>query len=136
MGKYTELDGEVFSVFGSAEWKAEKIKTYPTNFIGMGTQEEFIRITIIPSNLGVNLKSVSGVLLADIFTQAGNGPKRSSTIADKLDSYLSGKTLSTTEGKNVQFYSSGLGPAGLDKDNNALFKITYSIPFNYFEVFT
>lgn len=134
MGKYANIDSSILSVFGTDTWKAEKIKTYPSNFIQIGGQNEFIRISIIPSGQSVNLNSVSGIVLIEIFTKAGEGPKRSSTIADKLDVYLSGKSFTVETGKVVQFMSSNLSSGEKDPDNATLFRVTYSIPFNYFEV--
>ncbi len=135
MGKYTNLISEVYSLFGTTNWKAEKVKTFPSNFIGIDKADEFIRVSVIPSGTGLNRKSVSGILMIDIFTKAGEGPKRSSAIADKLDSYLSGKSLSTSSGIVTQFpENSTLDLKGIDKDNPTLFRVTYTIPFNYFEV--
>lgn len=135
MGKYSNLNSDIYSVFSTDIWKAEKIVTRPSNFVGLDKPSEFIRVSVIPSGTGLNRKSVSGVLIIDIFTQAGGGPKRSAIIADKLDSYLSGKSLSTTAGTTVQFpESSAMDLKGNDKDNPALYRVAYTIPFNYFEV--
>lgn len=134
MGKYSELLNNVFSIFGTPTWTAEKIKTVPENFIAVNTKEEFVRVSVIPSSLGYNLNSVSGILIIDIFTQAGNGPKRSFAIADKLDSYLSGKSITVTSGKVVQLNSSAFKTLGKDIDNPTLFRSTYTIPFHYSEV--
>jgi len=134
MGKYTNLDSDVYSVFGTVGWKAEKIKTHPSNFIAIDTSTEFIRVSIIPSGNGVNRRSISGVLIIDIFTPSGSGPQRPSAIADKLDTYLSSKQLIVSSGIVIQFGNSTLGNTGNDKDNKALFRVAYTIPFNYFEV--
>lgn len=135
MGKYTNIISEVYSLFGTSQWKAEKIKTFPSNFIGIDKANEFIRVSVIPSGTGLNRKSVSGILMIDIFTKADEGPKRLSAIADKLDSYLSGKSLTTSTGILTQFpQNSTLDLKGIDKDNPTLFRVTYTIPFNYFEV--
>lgn len=134
MGKYSNLDSNVYSVFGSIGWKAEKIKTHPSNFIAINTTEEFIRVSIVPSGNGVNRKSISGVLIIDIFTPSGSGPKRPSAIADRLDAHLSSKQLVVSSGIAIQFSNSSLGNARNDKDNKALSRVAYAIPFNYFEV--
>jgi len=135
MGKYTNLNSDIYSVFSTDTWKAEKIVTRPSNFVGMDKPTEFIRVSVIPSGTGLNRKSVSGILIIDIFTQAGGGPKRYASVADKLDSYLSGKSLSTVAGAAIQFpSSSAIDPKGNDKDNPALYRVAYTIPFNYFEV--
>jgi hypothetical protein len=135
MGKYESINSDVYSIFATDTWKAEKIVTRPSNFVGLDKPTEFIRVSIIPSGTGLNRKSVSGIIIIDIFTQAGGGPKRSAVIADKLDSYLSGKSLSTNVGSIIQFPdSSALDLKGNDKDNPALYRVAYTIPFKYFEV--
>jgi len=133
MGKYESLQTNIFSIFVSSPWVAENIKTYPSNFIATNSTNEFIRVSVIPSGSGVNINSVSGILIIDIFTSAGNGPKSIMLIADKLDKYLVGKNFST-QGKNLCLTSSSLSLSGNDKDNPALYKAAYTIPFNYFEV--
>jgi hypothetical protein len=134
MGKYENLEKDVFSIFGSTLWKNENIKTFPVNFIELTPGTEFVRVSVIPSGNGINLTSISGVLIIDIFTSAGNGPRRTSLIADKLDSYLVGKSVSTVSGNSTQFNKSALAYLGLDTVNSALYRATYSIPFNYFGV--
>jgi len=135
MGKYLNIDTEVYKIFGTTTWKAEKIKTFPSNFVSRDKVSEFIRVSVVPSGNGLNRKSVSGILIIDIFTKAGDGPKRPSYIADKLDSYLSGKSLSATTGVVIQFpESSSLDSKGTDKDNPTLYRVAYTIPFKYFEV--
>lgn len=134
MGKYTALEKDIFSVFGSILWKAEKIKTYPANIQATETGDSFIRVSIIPSGIGLNLKSISGVVIIDIFTSAGSGPNSTSLIADKLDSYLVGKSLSTQAGSVTQFQNSSLAPLGTDPDNTTLYRATYTIQFSYFGV--
>jgi len=134
MGKYTNLDTKILAVFGSSSWTAEGIKTFPANFVAMNAGTEFIRVSIIPTGPGVNLRSVSGVLIIDIFVEANKGPKRASFIADKLDTFLSGKNLMPTTRISIQLGSSSISPLGLDPDNPSLYRTSYTIPFNYFEV--
>ena len=134
MGKYTNLQDDIFSVFADAAWKAENIKTYPNNMIAVDSGNEYIRVSIISSGMGVNRKSISGILIVDIFTSAGNGPSRASLIADKLDLYLETKSLSTVQNVVTQFLTSAMTHSGRDPDNQALHRSVYSIPFNYFGV--
>jgi hypothetical protein len=134
MGKYERIQSDVFSVFNQNTWKAEAIKTYPVNYISVTQDTEFIRVSVIPSGQGINLISSSGLVLIDIFISAGNGPRRASLIADKLDQYLVGKSLVTENNANTQFGQSSLVTRGLDRDNPTLYASTYSIPFNYFGV--
>lgn len=132
MGKYTTLETDIFSIFSSNVWKNEKISTYPNNFVVNNNSSEFIRVTIIPSGRGINVSSVSGVLIIDIFTFAGEGTKRPSLIADKLDQYLVGKSLNTSPENTTQFQGSSLSFGVTDKDNTSLFRSTYTIPFNFY----
>ena len=133
MGKYINVQDQVFSIFNSPEWKAERIKTIPVNFLNIKSLGEYIRISIIPSGDSININSVSGVIIADLFTKSGNGPKQSFIIADKLDTYLKGVSL-TADSHRVQFQGSSLVLLGQDSDDPTLFRATYTIPFSYFEV--
>jgi hypothetical protein len=134
MGKYTNLESNVHSIFASVSWKAQGVITVPANYAGNVESDEYIRISIVSSGLGYNLHSVSGMLMIDIFTRAGEGPRRSSVIADLLDSYLVGRTISPTSGVSVQMMGSSVSQSGPDKDNPALNRAIYAIPFNYSEV--
>ena len=130
MGKYSSLETEIYSVFGSTAWKGENIPTFPANFLVNNTNE-YIRVSIIPSSPGVNLNSVSGILLIDIFAKSGKGTKSINMIADKLDDYLMGISL-LNDKDNIQFFESNLTMRGTDKDNSSLYKALYSIKFNFF----
>lgn len=129
---YASLESDIFSVFGSSEWTAENINTYPANFVG--SDSEFIRVNIIPSGVGVNKTSKSGVLIIDIYTPAGMGTKRSSLIADTLDKYLANKSLKTITDSVTQFNDSALAVLGPDPDDGSLFASQYTIPFNFYGV--
>lgn len=133
MGKYSNIDSNVYSIFGLTSWIAEKIKTYPANFVAIDRPSEFIKVSIIPSGPGINLNSVSGVIIIDIYVPAGKGPQRASLIADKLDTYLSGQTLYPTNAC-IQLLTSSVSVNGVDKEDPSLYRTTYTIPFNYFEV--
>lgn len=130
MGKFTDVQEDIFSIFDSVSWKAESIPTFPVNFV-VEKATEYIRVSIIPSGQGINRVSTSGLLMIDIFSAAGRGPARSTYIADKLDSYLVANSVKTNNGV-TQFSNSSLTPRGQDKDNPALYRAEYSIPFNYF----
>lgn len=135
MGKFETLQSDIFSVFGSASWVNEDIKTVPENFVLTITNSEYIRVAILPGTISeVNINSISGQLMIDIFTPAGKGPLRAYQIADKLDEYLNGKTVKTGEG-STQFRASSLNSIGQDVDNKSLFRSLYTISFNYFGVF-
>jgi hypothetical protein len=134
MGKYTALNQAIYSVFGSTEWKAENLKTVPSDFTGKSVGTEYLRVTILSSGKqqANPLKSVSGILMVEIFTPAGKGPTRANLIADKLDTYLAGQTIQPPLGGSIQFGSSNLSDRGLDKANPSLTMTLYSITFNYF----
>jgi hypothetical protein len=133
MNKYTSLETDIFSIFASATWVLENIDTYPENFTQRENTSEFIRVGIV-TKAPQNLNSVSGVLLIDIFIGAGSGPNKAYLIADKLDTYLAGKTIITTANGNTQLFSSTLAPIGIDAVNKSLQRYQYTIPFNYFGV--
>jgi len=130
MGKYQDTDSDIFSLFDVDTWT---IKTVPSNFVTKGL-EKYIRVNIIKGSKGIYFNSLSGILMIEIFISAGEGPKELSLIADKLDSLLQGKTLSTKVGAITQLGISAMADNGIDKDNAALFKATYTIPFKYFGV--
>jgi hypothetical protein len=134
MGKYADLDSDIFSVFGSQSWQDENIKTFPSNIIESNAGDEYIRVQILPSGSGVNLDSVAGIMIIQIFISAGKGPSRASFIADKLDKYLVGKSLTTSGNGVTQFQNSSVKPDGIDKDNSLLYRSSYTIYFNYFGV--
>lgn len=130
---YTEIMLDVFSVFGSPAWVAENIKTFPRDF-EVNTGDEFIRVSVLTSGQGVNLKSTSGMLLIDIFTVSGDGPSRAMHIANRLDAYLVGKSQTTQTKRVTQFMKSSLAPRGVDKENPSLSRYLYSIEFNHYGV--
>lgn len=131
MGKFAALIDSVYSVFAQDTWKAENIKTFPVNFIPVEPGKEYLRMDVIPSSVGVNLKSSSGVLMIDLFVPAGGGLKRTSEIADKLDEYLVGKQIDVAGGR-LQCSRSTLSRGKVDSENPALYRSTYTINFNFF----
>jgi hypothetical protein len=131
MGRYSNLQSPLFAVFDTDLWKAEKIATYPSDFSPSTVAEEFIRITVIPANQGINLQSLSGICQIEIYTAYGDGGVRAYEIADKLDNYLLGMTLDDS----VQFSASTMVPKGRDAINAGLSRYQYSIPFNLYGVY-
>jgi len=129
MAKYTEIEAILNALFDSVAWKSENIKTFPGNFVG-DTGNKYIRISILGNGKGVNISSLSGALMIDIFVDTGNGINAYMLIADTLDEYLVGKTLIGTNG-NIQLMNSTVVPYGVDKDTPRLFRTLYSIPFNF-----
>jgi hypothetical protein len=128
MTRYSQTDSDIFSVFGSEEWEDKEIPTFPSNMSFDKVPRKFILLNIIKSGAGVNLKSISGQLIIDIFIAAGEGPTQASNIADTLDAFLVGKTLNKT-----QFFESSTTELGKDKVNPTLYRIQYVIPFQHFE---
>lgn len=133
MGKYTNTQNDIFSVFSTPAWKAENLKTFPAEFLASNVGNEYLRVSIITSDTGVNRKSISGILVVEIFTSAGEGPKRTNFIADRLDLYIENKSIGTDFGV-TQFKNSTMKLLGIDKDNSALTRASYEIPFNHFGV--
>lgn len=136
MGKYSAISNSVFSIFSTTQWKAENIKTFPENFVGDVSGGEYIRIAVLAngSTMVNPLKSVSGLVLIEIYTPAGFGPSRTNLIADKLDTYLVGKAFSLNTEGSTQFGRSYLAGGDNDKINPSLYRDTYTIHFNYFGV--
>lgn len=135
MDKYSVVTQDILSIFGTPAWVGENIKTFPANFVAIEPGNEYVRVSIIPRGRGINPQSLSGILIIDIFIPAGNGQKRASFIADKLDTYLSCKTLSASSTYSIQCSQSSLVFSGIDADNPALYRASYTIPFNLFGVF-
>lgn len=134
MGKYTELQSGIFKFFSGLTWGLENIPSYPQDVAIKDNHEKFVRISIIPSGIGVNLHSISGICIIDIFTAATANPSEAMVIADKLDDYLVGKSRIMTNGRINFPQGSTLQPRGKDTDNPALIRHSYTIPFKYFGV--
>lgn len=134
MDKYSSIYKDVYSVFATTEWTNEGIKTFPSNFVGKVENNTYIRVDVVFGGKGVNWRSVSGLVMIDIFVPAGYGTKAIAQIADKLDKYLAGQTYKNTSNGQTMFGSSNMSVLGNDKDNPSLYRASYSIPFNYFGV--
>jgi hypothetical protein len=134
MGKYTNLEKDIFALIDDNLSLIPNLKIYPSNFVDTSPESLFIRVSIIPSGNGLNIKSISGLMIIDIYVPAGTGPRMTSEIADGLDVHLVGKTLKTTTGGSTQFGNSSLQPLGIDKDNPTLYRSSYTISFNFYGV--
>lgn len=134
MGKYTNLNKIINSVFASPQWVSENIVTYPSNMSIPTGITAAIRVNIVAArgSLVSFPKSVAGQVIIDIFVPSGDGPKQVNTISDTLDKYLSGKTL--TDAGSVQLMESTLVDLGDDDANKSLRRFKYSISFNYYGV--
>jgi hypothetical protein len=133
MGKFWNTQEKIFSVFASQNWENEKIKVVPSNFTKIDGNSEFLRVSVIMTGLGINRKSLSGLVIIDIFTKAGFGPKRALELADLVEKYFSSKSFGASK-YSVQFSQGVYSEVGLDSENLSLFRSTYSLPFSYNEV--
>jgi hypothetical protein len=134
MGKYLDLENDIFSIIDDVKPLLTSTKIYPANFVSVNPGTKFLRVSVIPSGSGINLKSISGLVIVDIYTPVGEGPRTTSLIADAMDQYLVGKSVNTSGRGVTQFGNSSLQPGSIDKDSPTLFRSTYTIPFNFFGV--
>lgn len=134
MGKYINLQKAIYSFFSGLTWGLEEIPSYPQDVAITETHEKYVRISIIPGGDGINLKSVSGICIIDIYTSADLGITGPLSIADKLDEYLVGGEKYLNDSR-LQFpKNSTMVPKGRDKENPNLIRHSYTIPFVYFGV--
>jgi hypothetical protein len=134
MGKFVNLETEIFNLIEANKAEFNPVRVYPANFVSVNPGDKFLRVTVIPTGPGINLRSVSGLLTVDIYLPVGEGPRNTSLIADKIDTYLVGKSYSTTGGGTMQFGNSTLAPGSIDRDSPSLYRSTYTIPFNFYGV--
>jgi len=131
MTKYADIVSDVFSVFAMTAWADLNIATIPDNVPRPADIAEYVHVSVIPSGGGINIGSGSGILSADIYTPRGQGPLRAALIADFLDGFLVGNSLTSGEGTS-QFLGSSFATSGIDKENPDLYKSVYSITFKHF----
>jgi len=129
MDKYVEVEDKVFAVFDSDGWKAERLKTFPTGFDGDKGDAPYLRLSLVYSGAGPGTHTTSGVLMIEIFTAWGEGPRSATLIADILDRYFERKSFG-----NLQFSLSTLASYLRDKDNPGLGRAIYSLPFTRYGV--
>jgi hypothetical protein len=121
INRFQELETDVFAIIRQAE---VSLPIVPANY---KTTSEHVRVTIISSRKGVNVTSVEGQVIFDIFITAGEGPLKLSLIADQLDRYFSGKSFRYT-----QFFDGTLRPVGDDPKNPSLYQGQYTLTFKHF----
>jgi hypothetical protein len=134
MNKYSNALSATLSLFGTTAWTDVGVKAYPANFAKQEIAGEYIRIQCMTSGKGLNLLSVNGFIIIQIYTPAGDGPMRPYEIAGYLDTLLVGKTSEDTDGGTLQLSASAFSTIGLDKVDPTLYASKYTIPFNYFGV--
>lgn len=109
------------------------LKIYPSDYQGtIANQNEFCRYTVLPSEANIydhnRRKYTGGLLMIDIFVEAGKGQNRAFQIADALNIILENKVLSNKTELGVSY----LNYEGLDSANQSLARYKYSIPFKYY----
>lgn len=127
---YNSLKEDVYSVFASSAWQTGGVPAFPSNYSGIiDTNNSFIRISILPGKATVDAftfkKKFDGMLILSIFVKAGNGDNETYRVAELLDSYFQGKTLTN----GTQFGASTLISLGLDTADRTLYRSDYSINF-------
>jgi hypothetical protein len=122
INRYQELENDVFAIIREA---TTDLPIFPANF--NVDAPEYIRVTIISSRKGVNVTSIEGQVIFDIFITAGTGPSKLTFIADQLDGYFLGESL-----RNTQFFESAYTPLGRDRDNPSLYQGQYTLTFKHF----
>jgi len=100
---------------------------WPRDVVPTNRPMPYGELSFIPSDTGVNLRSISGIVIVDIITEAGRGPSAALSFADTLDSYLVNMTIGTT-----QFFWSTLAPRGTLRSDNTKERHEYTISFKYF----
>jgi hypothetical protein len=132
MGKNTELQTNLFSIFGDPAWVATGVVTFPEGFLGNTSSNEFIIVSIVASDAPTSdNKSSAGQVYVDIYVPAGIGPLRAAQIADLLDEHLATKTVANAAG-STQFRNSSFMRRGLDKANPNLLRFIYTTNFTHF----
>jgi hypothetical protein len=127
MGRYQRLQDSIFAIFASPEWAATGYTIYPQDFVNVNKDiTQFLRLSILASNKGINRNSISGVCIIEIFVPFGQGPSLATMIGDTLDTFLTG------ENSKVQFGTSTMVTRGQDTGNPQLTKYEYTIPVNLY----
>ena len=124
---------DVETVFGSAAWTTNSIKTYPTNYQGSkSSSTEYVLLNVLPASsrnyaYGVS-KETTGLVAVKMFVKSGDGQGRLMAIANLLDTVLDNKTLSN----GTKLGTSYLTVEGLDPANKSLYSASYIIPFTHY----
>lgn len=127
---FNNIRQDIYGVFATQLWKNNGIKTYPDNYQGnIGATKPFIRMTIIPGSAKFSSfhlkKELSGRLILSIFVDNKKGETQLYEVADIIDSFFQGKTLTN----GTQFGPSAITPLGIDSANSSLYRGDYSITF-------
>jgi len=127
---FNKIRQDIYGVFASNLWENLGIRVFPENYQGdIGTQLPYIRLTIIPGVATLNShnleKQLSGRMVLSIFVDNNAGDKDLYELADIINDYFQGKTLTN----GTQFGPSTLIPLGIDKINSSIYRGDYSITF-------
>ena len=127
---YSNLLTDVYSVFASASWVTTGYKAYPIHYSGaIDSTQPFIRISVLPAKGEVDshgiTKKIQGLLILSIYVSAAEGATKLFQIADTIDGFFEGKTLTN----GTQFKTSYINTLGLDSANDALYRGDYTINF-------
>jgi hypothetical protein len=131
VGKYVATETRLNELFGSSPWLAEGVPAFPANFEPEdGFPSKYCQFSVVASEDGIpgyaRFDNVSGVIMIEIYTPAGSGPRDASEIADKLDKHLQAKTFGET-----QFFKSSCGAVRRDVANPTLSRAIYQVPFTH-----
>lgn len=127
---FTKLRQDIYNVFASNNWKNTGVKVYPENYQGDTSDAlPFMRLTIIPGKASWDSfslqKKLSGVMILSIFVDNTSGDKDLYSMAELLNSYFQGKTLTN----GTQFGPSTVSAIGIDTANSSIYRGDYSIQF-------
>ena len=131
---YATTISAIEALFASSAWTSNSIATYPADYQGsMSNKEEFVKVSILPSEgevyaYGVK-KVLKGLIIVDIFVRAGLGPRRAAAISDMLDAVFQNSSPTTS----MELGVSHLEYNGLDPVNNSLATARYTINFTFYE---
>ena len=132
--RFAGLYADIYSLFNSAPWIAENIKTYPKGYVSNEVNTEYAIFDVSSADEGFS-DSLRGILFIDIYVPNGLGPTRAAKIADIFDKYLAGATFATNAQKAItQFRRESIFIIrGFVIDNSSKLCFTYQIQFNYFK---
>lgn len=110
-----------------------QLPIYPSDYQGdIDSQIEFCRYTVLPSTSQVynnnRDKFTSGLLIIDIFVEAGKGQSKAFQISDNFDTLLQNKILAN----KTELGTSYLTYEGVDPVNKSLTRYKYTIPFKIY----
>ena len=124
---YIQNQRDIEAIFNQDEWKSLGIQTVPQNWQGSISGREFVRVGVYPTEAGRSFgdPQIRGFVLISIFTDVGEGEKRSFEIADHLDSFIQARHTGS-----VQTYSSTLQKFGIDQADPSLWRMDYRVTYS------